>query len=173
MTRRNRMLFIAIVVVQVLVIVGMAAGREMTLRTGDEVTLQTAPVDPRDLLRGDYVVLQYEISTIQGFDVIRLNTKPGDTVYVRLAEHNGVWVEDGIGRRPFDEFDTMIRGTVTRVSHDQMWVEYGIEQYFVPEGRGHEIQRARDVDVAVALDDNGGAVIRDLIVDGEVWDPYD
>lgn len=42
----------------------MATGvwRQETLRsTGQEVILATMPVDPRDILRGDYVDLAYEI----------------------------------------------------------------------------------------------------------------
>ncbi len=34
------------------------------LRDGREITLKVEPVDPRDLLRGDYVSLCYEISRI-------------------------------------------------------------------------------------------------------------
>ena len=40
------------------------AGRAAVLRNGTEVLLKVEPVDPRDLLRGDYVSLGYEISRI-------------------------------------------------------------------------------------------------------------
>ncbi len=40
------------------------AGRAAILRNGAEVLLKVEPVDPRDLLRGDYVSLGYEISRI-------------------------------------------------------------------------------------------------------------
>ena len=40
----------------------MIAGRAAILRDGREVLLKVEPVDPRDLLRGDYVVLTYEIT---------------------------------------------------------------------------------------------------------------
>ena len=39
-------------------------GRAAILRDGQEVLLKVEPVDPRDLLRGDYVVLTYEIRNI-------------------------------------------------------------------------------------------------------------
>ena len=42
----------------------MIAGRAALLRNGQEVLLKVEPVDPRDLLRGDYVRLGYEISRI-------------------------------------------------------------------------------------------------------------
>ncbi len=50
-------------------------------------------------------------------------------------------------------------------------VVYGIEAYFVPEGRGFEIETADDVDVVVAVDGTGRAAIKHLIVDGDVWVP--
>ena len=37
---------------------------EITLKTGREVLLKTVPVDPRDMLMGDYVILNYEISQV-------------------------------------------------------------------------------------------------------------
>ena len=40
------------------------AGRAAILRDGQEILLKVEPVDPRDLLRGDYVRLGYEISRI-------------------------------------------------------------------------------------------------------------
>ncbi len=172
MSRGSRVVFIVFVVVQVLVVVGMATGRELTLRGDQDVTLQARPVDPRDLFRGDYVVLDYEIATIEMDRVERLNLEPGDAVFVGLVPRGDTWVAGRVERQTFDGVDDVIRGTVVRSGTETVRVEYGIEQYFVPEGRGRVVEGASDVDVVVAIDDKGGAVIRHLIVDGEVWDPY-
>jgi len=40
------------------------AGRAAILRDGKEVLLKVQPIDPRDLLRGDYIILGYEISRL-------------------------------------------------------------------------------------------------------------
>ena len=40
------------------------AGRAAILRNGQEVVLKVEPIDPRDLLRGDYVRLGYEIAQV-------------------------------------------------------------------------------------------------------------
>lgn len=172
MTRRGRVLLIVIVVVQVLAIISMAAGRERTLQGDDDVRLQTRPVDPRDVFRGDFVVLDYEISTVETNRADRLLLEPNDTVYVELVQRGETWVAGRLERQPFDGVDAVIRGIVVRAGTETVQVDYGIEQYFLPEGRGRVVERASDVDVVVAIDDNGGAVIRHLIVDGEVWDPY-
>lgn len=173
MTRRGRMVLVVILLVQVLVIVGLATGRELTLRSDQNVTLQTVPVDPRDMFRGDYVVLDYEISTIESNRVDRLYLEAGDTVFVGLVRSGDNWVISRVERHPFEEVGAIIRGTVVRAGTETVRVEYGIEQYFVPEGSGGVVEQSLDVDVAVAMDGDGGAVIRHIIVDGEVWDPYE
>ena len=38
--------------------------RAAVLRDGREVVLKVEPIDPRDLLRGDYVWLRYEVSSV-------------------------------------------------------------------------------------------------------------
>ena len=56
--------FFGIGVLWLVIIGGFIFSKQMTLLTGKEVLLKTVPVDPRDLFRGDYVVLRYDISTI-------------------------------------------------------------------------------------------------------------
>ncbi|MBI4338378.1 MAG: GDYXXLXY domain-containing protein [Chloroflexi bacterium] len=188
MSSRFRWAFLAIVALQVLILVGMAAYKETTLRTGEVVVLQTVPVDPRDLFRGDYVVLGYEISTL-GDDPSRLprgaqrvccvyGVVPGDAVFVRLApDPSGQkWIATSLTREEPQGDVLFIKGTVVETgpaegSMNWVRVEYGIESYFVPEGQGRAIEQARDVKVRVAVNGFGSAVIKELIVDGETWRP--
>ena len=65
MERRMRLTSFGIVALQLVFILGLVAYKEVTLRFGTEVMLQTVPVDPRDLFRGDYVTLRYGISTLE------------------------------------------------------------------------------------------------------------
>ena len=58
------LLFAAVAIIQVALISMMVIDRARVLRDGTEVALATRPVDPRDFLRGDYVVLNYEISSL-------------------------------------------------------------------------------------------------------------
>src|SRR4029078_8389557 len=57
-------LFGTAALIQVALLGAMVFDRVQILRGGTEVKLQTRPVDPRDLLRGDYVVLGYDISQL-------------------------------------------------------------------------------------------------------------
>jgi uncharacterized membrane-anchored protein len=158
--------FIIAALVQVVSIIAFAGVREMMLRTGREYVLETRPVDPRDTFRGDYVVLRYDISSLN-----YCCYQVADTIYVMLEERDGVWRADGHEHQAPNDARPFIRGQVTRiaaVSGRPIEVEYGIESYFVPEGAGRDIearirQAAGQVRVRVAVDRFGAAVIKDLI----------
>ena len=154
-----------------LVIVGGFIGfKEYTLRTGQEVLLKTTPVDPRDLFRGDYVVLRYDISNIDSGVVVaeRTDFKSGDRVYVGLEIKEKYTVATKIYSTA-PKGGLYIKGTVKDISGNSFNVEYGIESYFVPEGEGKTIERqlGRSVDVKVSIDKSGNSVIKALLIDDQ------
>ncbi len=170
--------FWAAVGVQLAILAGMVASREVTLLYGRTVVLQTVPVDPRSLFSGDYVRLRYGISNPNSLKP--LDGKPparrGETLYVLFRERNGDWEPLGYQRSwPAGREEPFMRGTVSGVT-----IEYGIETYYVPEGQGREIEEAirrplrshprsearSRVRVEVRVGWSGNAVIRRLIVDG-------
>ncbi|WP_171971637.1 GDYXXLXY domain-containing protein, partial [Brucella abortus] len=58
--------------------------RAAILRSGQDIVFQTEPVDPRDLMRGDYVVLGYEISNIARSAIQGVRPAGSRTVYVAV-----------------------------------------------------------------------------------------
>jgi len=52
-----------------IIISGFVLTQQFTLLTGKEVLLKTVPVDPRYFLRGDYVILNYEIAQISNENI--------------------------------------------------------------------------------------------------------
>jgi uncharacterized membrane-anchored protein len=166
----------------------IVAERITILTDGTEIRLATAPVDPRDLFRGDYVILTYEITSL---DLDRLTDQPdsfaeGDRIYVQLTEGtDDMWMPVSVAharpeqkqghvsllgrvhwvntRRPTaeteEECDPCISARIT----------YGIEQYFVPEGEGRALEDERNagkVSILVAVAENGNAAIKGLVLDG-------
>src|SRR5512142_3370735 len=80
-------LLILVLALQTAWILGTTFVQERALHSGALVLLETHPVDPRDLLRGDYVTLNYKISTVplDLFSPAPANAlSPGQTVYVGL-----------------------------------------------------------------------------------------
>ena len=60
----RRLFIVLCIAAQILVLGVMAGKREFILATGERVFLRTAPIDPRDPFRGDFVRLRYDISTV-------------------------------------------------------------------------------------------------------------
>ena len=161
----GRIAFWIVVAAQLVFLIGFIVVKEADLRIGTEVVLQTVPVDPRSLLQGDYAILDYEIarlpSHLQQLEV-------GDTVYVGLRRGPEIWTASGytVARSDVVE-DIFIKGRVDRRGH----ADFGIGTYFVPEGTGHIVERADDVKAVVNVDGDGNAAIKDLLVDGEPFNP--
>ncbi|MDP2267980.1 MAG: GDYXXLXY domain-containing protein [Deltaproteobacteria bacterium] len=144
------------------------AFKEFTLQTGDEILLKTRPVDPRDLFRGDYVILRYDISTINTDTLTYQSSdfKENDKVYVLLnVDDKKIGTLSNIDKNKPTE-GVFIEGTVKSASSNRVNIEYGIESYFVPEGKGKEIERnLGKIYTKIAVDDFGNAVIKSLILD--------
>jgi uncharacterized membrane-anchored protein len=176
-------LFVAAGLIQVALIALMVADRVGILREGREVTLQTRPVDPRDFLRGDYVELDYDITFVAA-GALRNQPVPGRNapVFVKLAPTAEGFFEAvsvHLEPVPLADREVLIRGRVISGTYcgsnryafcDKLRVRYGIERYFVPEGEGLEIERARDkrrVAIVAAVTPSGRAAIKRLQIDGK------
>ena len=172
MSLRFNLFFWGIVGAQLVVLLAMIGVKEATLQTGTEVVLQTVPVDPRSLFQGDYAILRYEIG-VPGLNRLPWDqddsSRPqkGQVVYVTLRDAGIVWVADGYEFRREDAGPVAIRGEID----DRGMLDFGIGTYFVPEGTGRAIERAQDVKVVAVVDQDGNAVIKEVLVDGEPFEP--
>lgn len=169
-----------VALVQTAVLVHIIYGRVSLLRDGREIIVEVIPVDPRDLFRGDYVILGYGFS--QGGNVpVPPGTLRGDTVYVTLRPGEGPDQWEVAGRAsdtliaPSDPSHVVLRGIVnavyTRVGEGATAsVRYGIESYFVPEGTGRELEKKvleKKISAVLAVGTSGEVAIKALVVDGE------
>ena len=158
------------------------AGRAAILRNGKEVLLKVEPIDPRDLLRGDYILLGYDISRIPVKLIANIPagklTTDDTSLVVRLKKGaDGYWqaTTAWFGQAPSpagpDEADIVGKvaagwdlGPDATIAPD-----YGIERFYLPEGEGMPIQndmRVRPFGIRVALAANGAAQIKALM-DGD------
>ncbi|PWK65935.1 putative membrane-anchored protein [Aminobacter sp. AP02] len=131
----------------------MIAGRAAILRDGKEVLLKVEPIDPRDLLRGDYVRLGYDVSRIPVEMIANLPkgelTTAEGSIVVRLKKGtDGYWRETsawlGAAAAPAaaDEVDLLghISNGWNLAPGSTIGVDYGIERFYVPEGEGLAIE---------------------------------
>ena len=109
---KNKNIFLYIGLFWLIIVVGFIGIKEFTLKTGREIILETVPVDPRDLFRGDYVILSYGISTVS---LNKKNNhtrdlKVGDNIYLTLVEKDGYAVSSGIYKKIPDKGEMFIKG---------------------------------------------------------------
>jgi uncharacterized membrane-anchored protein len=175
---------LVLALVQIAFLSWIIAGRAAILRNGAEVLLRVEPVDPRDLLRGDYVYLSYDISRIPvrliaNIPADRKTSHDGPLVVRLKQEADGywrpaaAWLDKAPEAAPPGEVD--IAGHIfagwnlgddpeATVSPD-----YGIERFYLPEGEGGAIERdmrVRPFGIRAAIAKDGTAQIKAL-VDGD------
>lgn len=176
-------LFGVAALVQIALLAVMIIDRVQVLRDGVEVTLQTRPVDPRDFLRGDYVVLGYDITQLPTGS---LRDQPSGErhplVYVKLAPNpDGVYQAVSVHAGPVavTSPEVLIRGRATHGATcgtksnafcENVTLRYNLESYFVPEGEGRKLEDQRNqrkLQVVAAVLPSGRAAIKRLLIDGK------
>ncbi|SMB91040.1 Uncharacterized membrane-anchored protein [Desulfonispora thiosulfatigenes DSM 11270] len=87
----NKKTFIIAILIPALFLISLTIKPLTTIMLGDEILLETRPFDPRDVFRGDYVNLGYEIEEIpiEKFPVALQNKEFTDTRQVKKATNNG------------------------------------------------------------------------------------
>jgi uncharacterized membrane-anchored protein len=171
---RNLLIALAVVALaQTGVLAAMVVDRALLLKSGREIVLPIVPVDPRDLFRGEYVRLGYEISTVPAMLLVGPAPARNSAFYVTLAKNpQGGWTPVRVAAARPDETDPdriVLRGRSRFTFPASTWVLYGIESYFVPEGQGRRLEAlAREGKMAarIAVDGRGNAAIKGLIIDG-------
>ncbi len=175
--RRNR-LFAALTValIQCAILGYMIQSRASILKNGTEIVLKTEPIDPRDLLRGDYVTLGYSISQFAATEIAGgSNTflDEATPVYVALKKDaDGSWQKSRVSITRISDLkpdEVLIAGRsangFTPQTSDNVRVNYGIERFYVPEGEGKPIEEAqgeRRIDAVLMVDANGRAQMKAL-----------
>ena len=165
--------FAVVVALQVAFLLGWAGYCEWSRAGAPTVLLQTRPVDPRDLLRGDYMILNYEVSRVPLPEGSPAEAAlPGREIWVTLRR--GVrfhavaatsWAAPDGGRE-----ETVVRGRVRgrpAPGQREITVDYGIEKYFVPEGKGQP--RFKEMVVEASVSPARALGIKRVLLDGKAY----
>ncbi|MGL6633677.1 GDYXXLXY domain-containing protein [Aeromonas veronii] len=112
---------------------------EHAMSSGEVVLLRLAPVDPRSLMQGDYMRLNYEIAReLTSRDARETQYKGSDTLVIRLDAHQvASLVADGKpDRLASDE-------RLLQVHQSERQWQIGPDAYFFEEGSGEQYEAAR------------------------------
>lgn len=165
---RRLAIFLALVLLQAAFVVGIVIREERLLR-GVEIVLESRPVDPRDPIRGDFIILSY---VAEDLDSVPPRPSPpvGSEVFVEFDEGARYWVPvfvhfDLPPRGDWGPGRAVVRARVTSTS--PLRVSYpNLGTYFVPQGEGNP---PSPPDVFVSVSDDGTVRIAHIEVDGERW----
>ena len=169
-------LFILVLALQTAWLLGTVITQEYALATGQVILLETRPVDPRDLLSGDYLMLNYKISDVPTklfSPPVKKDLPYGTKIYVALAPGTNQFY--GVTRASTNEFapssgaEIVLRGESAYAwwnPTNSVHVAYGIERYYVAEGTGNPVGK---LTVQAVVPASGHPKIKDVLVDGK---PY-
>jgi len=170
----------AVAMLQTAVLGWMVTDRVMLLKGGREIVLPIVPVDPRSLFRGDYVRLSYEVSRVPG-RLLDGSVTSGQSLYVTIERKpDGSFTPVAVGRSHpgvAGPDQVVLQGRLAggrwdgRSSARDLSLSYGIESYFVPEGKGLELEamaREKKLAAVIAVDRRGNSAIKGLMIDGRL-----
>jgi uncharacterized membrane-anchored protein len=170
----KRALFFALAVAaQFLILAAVPAQKIYTRATGRSVTLKIRPVDPYDVLSGYYVTLNYEIANPGSFANSNGDNN-GERVYAILERRaDGVWSPVSLSKSypaNLPENRIAIRGR-----HLYSRIEYGIDEFFIPEDKRAEIEEGLrknhdQARVEIKVDSKGDAALVRLLIGDRVYD---
>ncbi len=139
---------IIFIAVQVFVLMGLTASYYLADDVGEEIRLKTEPIDPRDLFYGDYVYLNYEISSLP--ETLWKSAEPipregrNEKVYVLLEPCGSLHCAEGVYTEKVEGKEGVwVSGLLNYYDEysKTMRMQYGFEKYFVPENTGTEWER--------------------------------
>lgn len=133
---------------------------------GTPITLQTQPIDPRSLFRGNYVRLSYGISSLEAATATE-PLREGEVGYVTLVKEGDHYVASGL-RKDKPASGLFIRGRVD-YGGDAYRMKYGIEAYFLPRERALRAEKwvGQGAVAEVYVLDSGKAAIAGLTCGAE------
>lgn len=159
MMKKYKNIWIAVVLLNLVVLLfsynQSIAGKEAILQNGQLALLELAPVDPRSLMQGDYMRLNYRINRILSQEANRHISKTGYCI-LKLDDNNVatlVRIQDDLQPLSPGEYAIRYHGSEFNKS-------IGQDSYFFQEGKADVFQTAKYGGLKV--DNNANSVLEGL-----------
>jgi uncharacterized membrane-anchored protein len=141
----------------------MIAQKEVLLRNGQTVYLALQPVDPRSLMQGDYMALNYAIMNTLNHDHFDTNAPkplPSGQIVIKLDDRNvGTFARYDKNQPPGAGEHWL------KYHHDGWRAVIGAESYFIPEGSGQTYAKAAYAELKLEPD---GSPLMVALCDGDL-----
>jgi len=167
-------LFIFVLALQSAWLLGTVFVQERALSSGKVIRLETERVDPRDLLRGDYLILNYKISDVPKnlfSPPVNQNLPAGTIVYVALEPDGDFFAVARASTNPFAPSANQVLLQASSAWSgpnvaSAVHLEYGLDRYYVREGTGNPRGK---LTVEAVVPASGHPSIKQVFLDGK---PY-
>jgi uncharacterized membrane-anchored protein len=134
---RRRKLLLLLVAAQVLYVLGVAGAGYATAAFGQHLILTTAPINPLDLVSGDFVRLRYTISAAPlglWHDAAPPRRRQGVFVLLTPGVDSVSTVVGVYAKAPKPGAgQAVLRGWVTDVYRGSLALRFNLERYYVPD----------------------------------------
>lgn len=159
---------VAAVALQVCVLVGMVVQSATPLWSGREIRVETLPVDPRSLFRGNYARLEYEFSSLPEDTLSEfLGLRVGEVIYAVLEQdEEGIYRLSDVVLEPPSK-GVFLRGRLT-TEYSPLRARFGIEAFFAPKEKALQLERdlgGGGVALLMVTDD-GRVALKDIVPNG-------
>jgi uncharacterized membrane-anchored protein len=166
---------------QLAILIGMFAKAFYPLWAGKEIIFKTAAKDPRDIFRGNYVVLNYDFNRLY-LDLIKnndidsttlANFNFGDKLFLELEPEGKYYKTVGIWQKKPQTDNICMQVIVqSRPYGRSIEVKAGVESYFTTTTNAKSLEKATswaaqdsvEVTVAICVASNGAARIKEVFV---------
>src|SRR6185295_2489063 len=170
--RASLVAFIVAVVIQILILVAVPARKVFTMATGKTVVLKVQPVDPYSILSGYYATLGFDISRVDAFPNTRRTSQgfsDGAWLYAIVEKgDDGTWKPRSLEHELPANLPDNQAALLGRINGGV--IEYGIEEFYIPEAQRHRIAEDlnKNVDkarVEIKVDSSGHAALEILKIE--------
>ena len=171
--RASLIAFVAAVMIQILILVGVPARKAITLATGKSAVLQVQPVDPYSILSGYYVTFNFKISRVDAF-ANAPEFSEGDRCYAVIeAGEDGIWKPVSLERQLPSNLPDNRAALIGRINYRT--IKYGIEDFYIPETKlaaiADDLRKNQDKAlVEIKVDSSGNAALERLRIEDRVYE---
>ncbi len=181
---KKKYLVIIFASIQVLIITIMIVKSLFPLVTGKPVIMLIEARDPRDIFRGDYVVLNYSFNSIN-FEDDSINNyldttkqyKYGDNVFIELEKRDKYYFPISIYDKMPDDSKIYMKSTiqsdytVSTNHYNYISLKSGIESYYTNSEQAKELEnymlsinsdREKKLEIVIMIADNGSCRIKEI-----------
>lgn len=153
--------YLAAFIAMVVILLSMTIQPMLTKSMGKEIMIKTKPLDPTDVFRGDYVILNYEINEIPdeklGEDILAYRSNKdeynpyedlrGKNIYVTLKKNGDYYeVDKATLYKPKEDIylkakyyhSLFLQNMSNKASG--IVVNYRLDNYYIPENTGKELE---------------------------------